>query len=338
MIVSDAFEHFLNHCRAERHVSPSSLAKYRDCFRAWIGPWFGQKEVSSVNRLHVLDMRQAMMNRQLSVARQYSVIMSLKSFLKFCRIGLGIAGIDPSEITLPKRKAPQVEFLSNDEIQRMLNAIDTGIFTGMRLRALVELLLSTGMRISEALSLKREMFDTDQNETEIVGKGKLKRHIFFTPRCRFWLKQYLAKRYDDSPWLFVTTGYPVRKWAQADISRFFILLKKRAVITKKLSPHILRHTFCTNLLHHGADITHIKDLAGHQDIQTTARYYLGKDKAVLRQIVDRCLDYGSGSVGLPHSLEPTFGPKANLHREGADQSAMPAASANPSQPPTAASL
>src|SRR5438105_1373590 len=204
MIVSEAFGQFLTYCRVERHVSDSSLAKYRDCFSSWLAPWLGQKEVNSVNRLHVLDMRQAMMNRQLSVARQYSVIMSLKSFLKFCRSGLGLDGIDPSEITLPKRKAPEVEFLSNDEIQRMLNAIDTDVFTGVRLRALVELLLSTGMRISEALSLKRDMFDMDQNETEIVGKGKLKRHVFFSNRCRSWLKHYLAKRYDDSPWLFGT--------------------------------------------------------------------------------------------------------------------------------------
>src|SRR5260370_14226305 len=114
--------------------------------------------------------------------------------------------------------------------------------------------------------------------------------------------------------MFITTGYPVRKWAKEDISRFFILLRKRAGITKKLTPHLLRHTFCTNLLHHGADITHIKDLAGHQDIQTTARFYLGKDKAVLRQIVDRCLDYRPTTSEAPHSLESTLGPQATFQR------------------------
>jgi integrase/recombinase XerD len=250
-------------------------------------------------------------------------MMCLKSFLKFCRTTLSVACIDPVEITLPKRRAPQVEFLDNQDIQRMLNAIETATFSGIRLRALVEVLLATGMRISEALSLKRDVFETDQSELEIVGKGKLKRHVFFSPRSRAWVKQYIAKRYDDNPWLFVTTGYPVRKWAQADISRFFILLKKRAGITKKLTPHILRHTFCTNLLHHGADITHIKDLAGHQDIQTTARYYLGKDKTVLRKIVDRCLDYRTHEPQPHHSLEPELGPRADVHREGIEQTMGP---------------
>lgn len=319
MLTSEAFRHFLVYCRSERHVSDSSLNKYRDCFSSWIEPWFGKQAVESIDRLKILKMRQAMVDRQLSVARQYGVIMCLKGLLKFCRGTLSLPCVDPSEITLPKRKAPQVEFLDNQEIQHMLNAIETSTFTGMRLRALIELLLATGMRISEALSLKREVFDTDETETEIVGKGKLKREVFFSPRCRAWVKQYLAKRYDDNPWLFVTTGFPVRKWAQADISRFFILLKKRAGIIKKLTPHILRHTFCTNLLHHGADITHIKDLAGHQDIQTTARYYLGRDKTVLRQIIDRCLDYRSNEPAPKHSITPHFGPRADLHRDGFEQ-------------------
>src|SRR5258708_15940778 len=150
MILSEAFGHYLTHCQAERHVSSASLRKYKDCFSSWILPWCGQNEVEKINRLQVLDMRQAMMNRPLSPARQYSVTMTLKSFLKFCRSGLGLDCLDPAQITLPKRQAPQVEFLNNEEIQRMLNGIDTSSFTGLRLRALVELLLSTGVRISEA--------------------------------------------------------------------------------------------------------------------------------------------------------------------------------------------
>jgi integrase/recombinase XerD len=315
MIVSDAFGHFLNHCRSERHVSPASLQKYHDCFSSWIRPWFAEMEVEQINRLRILDMRQSMMDKQLSAARQYSIVMCLKSFLKFCRTGLALECLNPADITLPKRKAPNVEFLNNEEVQRILSAINTNTFTGIRLRALVELLLSTGMRISEALSLKREPFDSDQVNTEIIGKGKQKRHIFFSPRCRFWIKQYLTKRFDDHPSLFITTGFPSRKWARADISRFFVHLRKKSGITKKLTPHILRHTFCTNLLHHGADITHIKDLAGHQDIQTTARYYLGKDKNVLQKIVDSCLDYRTNEEAPAHSLAPALGPQADFHRE-----------------------
>ncbi|HTU44186.1 MAG TPA: tyrosine-type recombinase/integrase [Bryobacteraceae bacterium] len=291
MNTSEAFLHFFQHCRAERQVASSTLAKYQDCFQAWLLPRFGQFEPSFIHRIQVLDLREAMMLRKLSPARQYSVIICLKSFLKFCRTTLALPCLDPAEISLPKRGRPNVEYLTNEEIGRMFDAINVATFTGIRLRALCELLLSTGCRISEALALKRDIFDANQNEVQIIGKGKRSRHIFFSQRCRFWVREYLAKRIDDDPALFVTTGYPVRRLKREDISRFFINLKKTAKIDKHLTPHLLRHTFCTNLLFNGADITHIKDLAGHQDIQTTARYYLGKDKSVLKRVVEQCLDY-----------------------------------------------
>jgi len=87
-------------------------------------------------------------------------------------------------------------------------------------------------------------------------------------------------------------------------------------MTKKLTPHIFRHTFCTTLRNNGADISHIKDLAGHADIQTTARYYLGKDKAVLRRVVESCLDYEAGeSIRLnSDSLAALSRPPSQIRR------------------------
>src|ERR1017187_6166317 len=98
MTTTEAFEPFVSFCQSERHVSASTIAKYRDCFRSWIGPRLGQKSVTDISRLLVLELRQAMVDRQLSIARQYSVIMCLKSFLKFCRSTLGVSCIDPLEI------------------------------------------------------------------------------------------------------------------------------------------------------------------------------------------------------------------------------------------------
>jgi site-specific recombinase XerD len=108
MKISEAFSSFLSFCTAERHVSASSTAKYQDCFKAWLSPTLGSKEVQAVTRMDVLELRQAMVDRQLSIARQYSVIMCLKSLLRFCRTTLGISALDPSEIKLPKRAAPEV--------------------------------------------------------------------------------------------------------------------------------------------------------------------------------------------------------------------------------------
>jgi integrase/recombinase XerD len=237
-----------------------------------------------------------MVDAKLSINRQYSILMALKVFFKFCRNVLKIECLDPStEIRLPTRPKPHVHYLTNQEVHRVLDAIKTNTFTGLRMRVLVEVLLATGMRISEALSLNRTPFEMGQTEVEIQGKGGKLRTVFFTPSVLRWIKEFLYYRSDDYPALFITTGIP-RRWDRSDISKYFKDLRIRARIEKPLTPHILRHTYCTNLLHNGADITFIKELAGHQDIQTTAKYYLGVDKRALRSVVDKFVNYDSPSV------------------------------------------
>jgi integrase/recombinase XerD len=173
-----------------------------------------------------------------------------------------------------------VYYLTNDEVQRLIGVINVNTFTGLRMRVLIEVSLGTGLRISEALSLDRQPVELGQSEVQIVGKGGKPRTVFFPDSTLQWIRKFLYYRSDDFPALFITTGIP-RRWDRNDLSKFFKELRLNAGIDKPLSPHILRHTYCTNLLHNGADITFIKELAGHQDIQTTAKYYLGVDRAVL---------------------------------------------------------
>ena len=182
MTFAQAVEPYINFCVAERQVAPSTVAKYRDCFKSWLLPWAGSRELASVTPVDVLGLRRSMVDRQLSIARQYSIIICLKSFLKFARSTLGINCLDPAQLALPRRPIPNVIYLTNEEIQRVLDATNVNTYAGIRLRALIELLLSTGLRISEALSLQREVFEVGAQEAEIVGKGKRKRFIFFSPR------------------------------------------------------------------------------------------------------------------------------------------------------------
>jgi integrase/recombinase XerD len=294
MQVNEVIKPFLTYCKAERLNRPETQSKYEDCLKCWIVTLLGDHDLEGLTRLDILTLRDAMVSKELSVSRQYSVLMTLKLLLKFCRLVLKVNCLDPAEVKLPHRPRPYVSFLDNQEIQKVLDAINITSLTGARLRALIELLLATGMRISEALSLPRHPFDVGLSEAEIVGKGNKPRTVFFSARCKHWIQNYLNKRFDDHPALFVTTGYPPSQLARADISRFFVNLRRQAGIQKRLTPHLLRHTFCTNLLFNGADIAFIKELVGHQNIQTTARYYLGVDKTALRQVMDKCLDYGFG--------------------------------------------
>ncbi|MEN6537888.1 MAG: tyrosine-type recombinase/integrase [Bryobacteraceae bacterium] len=282
---------FLAYGRAERNYAHDTLGKFNDCLRSWVLPQWAAREVESIDRLDVIRLRTAMADRKLSTNRQYSVLMVLKLLFKFCREILRLSCLDPTkEIPLPHREKPHVQYLTNEEVQRLFAAIPIHTFSGLRLRVLVEVLLATGLRISEALALNRMPFELGQREVEISGKGGKKRTVFFPERTLLWIKRLLARRADDFPALFVTTGEP-RRVARADMSKVFIALRRRAQIDKKLTPHMLRHTYCTNLLLNGADITFIKELAGHSDIQTTAKYYLGVDKRALREVVNRCLNY-----------------------------------------------
>jgi site-specific recombinase XerD len=291
MTVNQAFEPFMLHCESERMNAVQTRIKYRDCFRSWLLPFFGQKELDKLSRVDVLFFREQLVKARLSVSRQYSLLITLKIFLTFCRTVLKVQCLDPAEISLPSRGRPHVEVLSNDDLKTIFAAIELHTFSGARLRAFIELILGSGVRNSEALGLDREIIDRNLSEVEIIGKGKKKRTIFLTDRAKVWLRRYLSFRCDDHPALFVTTGSRPNRWAREDISRFFIRLKQKSGLRGKVTPHIFRHTYCTNLLKNGADITFIRDLAGHENIQTTAKYYLGVDKKTLRNIVDKYVHY-----------------------------------------------
>jgi integrase/recombinase XerD len=142
---------------------------------------------------------------------------------------------------------------------------------------LVEILLGTGVRISEALSLNRKDINWEEKEAKIVGKGNKERRIFFTDRSLYWLRRYLEWREDDHEAVFVTKD-PVNRLNRDDVWRFFSRHRKLAKIEKKLSPHILRHTVATNLVFSGCPIVHVKEILGHERLDTTCKYYLGVDK------------------------------------------------------------
>jgi integrase/recombinase XerD len=126
------------------------------------------------------------------------------------------------------------------------------------------------------LSLTRRDIHREGKEAKIIGKGNKERLLFFTDRALLWLERYLSQRRDDDEALFVTQGDPPRRLRQRDrIKDTFAVYRRRAGLTKPVSPHILRHTMATTLLFNGCPIGHIKELLGHERLDTTCRYYLG---------------------------------------------------------------
>ncbi len=206
-------------------------------------------------------------------------LIALRSFLKF----LNKRGLDcmaPDKIELARTKRPQVTFLNEDELQCMFEQPDTSTEAGLRDRALLELLFSSGLRVSELVGLDREHINLKRREFMVRGKGQKDRPIFISEEAADWLQKYLDRRGDNVRPLFIRYGG--RK--TVDRSGNFHRLTARSVqrlvahyalmagITKHVSPHTLRHSFATNLLMNGADLRSVQAMLGHSNISTTQIY------------------------------------------------------------------
>ena len=230
--IQDAYPLFLAHGRAERHYAKETLGKLKDCCTAWILPHLGYEDLANLSNLDVLAFRSRMVDAHLGVTGiQHPDGSEIVS--QVLPPGAKINCLDPNEIHLPQRPKPHVHYLTNEEVDRLVAVINTHTFTGLRMRVLVEALLTTGMRISEALSLDRTPFEMGQTQVVIAGKGGKPRTIFFPESTLFWIKKWLYHRRDDFPALFVTTGIP-RRLDRGDMSKYFKELRARLALTSRL--------------------------------------------------------------------------------------------------------
>ncbi|MHB8871036.1 MAG: tyrosine-type recombinase/integrase [Candidatus Doudnabacteria bacterium] len=279
--ISSLLPLFVKHAQYELSFSPRTVEKYEECLRTAIRH-VGDLPVEKIDLAIITDLKARIIQGGAGESRIAQIIFSIKSFLRYCSEYLELAVYDYKKIKSPKRSRREVIFLTNEEIEQFVNSIKIHdsrkhvLMIGLRFRVLVEVLLGTGMRISEALSLNRDTVDFEKAEAKIIGKGNKERTVFFSSRSLDWVKYYLSKRKDNEEALFVTSWFSRLK--TVDVSKLFRTHRKRAGIVKKLTPHILRHTVATTLLFNGCPIAHVKEILGHERMETTCRYYLGVDK------------------------------------------------------------
>lgn len=206
-------------------------------------------------------------------------LIALRSFLKFCT-KRNIAALPADKIELARTVRKQVTFLNEDELSRMFSQPDINTTPGLRDRAILELLFSSGLRVSELAGLDRDHINLKRREFMVRGKGQKDRPIFISPEAAGWITSYLERRTDNAKPLFVryngtkkvdTSGNFQRLTArsvQRLVSRYALL----AGITKHVSPHTLRHSFATDLLMNGADLRSVQAMLGHSNISTTQIY------------------------------------------------------------------
>jgi site-specific recombinase XerD len=280
----------------ERRFSPATISKYQDNV-GWFVRDVGNLPLADIRLEHFIALKSRMDARGAREARVASLIFAMKSLLTYAQDVLGIPVMDLRRIRTPRSPRRQVLYLSSEEIRRFLGAIPLQVFwtqqprtSGYCFRALVEVLLTSAMRISEALAMDRQSIDFAKREAVIVGKGNKQRTAFFTEGALEWLRRYLDIRKDSNPALFATGTGHLLKVSSAEA--MFRRTSKRAGLEKHVTPHMLRHTAATRLLHNGCPIGFIKEVLGHERLETTCRFYLGVlDKADTQTAFTRYMNY-----------------------------------------------
>ncbi|MBO7720488.1 tyrosine-type recombinase/integrase [Candidatus Saccharibacteria bacterium] len=217
---------------------------------------------------------------RLTAQTQAYYLIALRGFLKYLA-RRGIESLDPALVDLPKTHRPQVTFLHFDEVQAMLDEIDLDTEAGLRDRAIIELLFSGGLRVSELCNLNRDDINLERKEFVVRGKGSKDRPIFIDDSAAARVKDYLCVRHDSLPALFLnnsknsgatSTSGDYRRLTPRSIQRIIEKYTRAAGITKHVTPHTLRHSFATDLLMNGADLRAVQSLLGHSNISTTQIY------------------------------------------------------------------
>lgn len=219
-------------------------------------------------------------HERLSALTQSYHLIALRGFLKYLA-KRGIHSLDPSLVDLPRAAKKQVTFLHFDEVEHLLSEIPIDTETGLRDRAIIELLFSGGLRVSELCSLNRDSINLARREFMVRGKGKKDRPIFIDQTTADHLEEYLNARNDTLPALFLNnssnqnipdTSGDFRRLSPRSIERIIQKYARLAGITKHVTPHTLRHSFATDLLMNGADLRSVQSLLGHANIATTQIY------------------------------------------------------------------
>lgn len=306
MDIYELINDFLEHLEVEAGRSKRTVENYRlylERFAELAEEILGKgdlkaqditKELLRKYRLKLNRYGSEMGGDDLKVITQAYHLIALRGFLKYLA-RRDIKSLDPSLVDLPKAVRKQVTFLHYDEVEDMLNQIDLSTESGLRDRAIIELLYSGGLRVSELVGLNRDSINLERREFMVRGKGSKDRPVFISQSAADRVQDYLDARTDSLPALFLNnsrnlqtadTSGDYRRMTVRSVERIVEKYARLAGITKHVSPHTLRHSFATDLLMNGADLRSVQSMLGHADISTTQIYTHVTDKH-LKEIHDK---------------------------------------------------
>lgn len=269
---------FLEYLELEKDRSALTIRNY-DHYLSRFLAWSGAKRPMEIDaamvrswRIYLNRFEDEKGRRMKRVTQDYYVI-ALRGFLKYLARH-DIETLNGEKIELGKAKQREVEFLELEEVGRLIAAVKGDKLEDLRDRAILELLFSTGLRVSELSRLNIENVNLKAGEFAVRGKGDKLRVVFLSAGAKISVNEYLARRKDLSPALFVNLGrnHEPDRLTPRSVQRLVKKYAVRAGIVKRITPHTLRHSFATDLLRNGADIRSVQAMLGHSSITTTQVY------------------------------------------------------------------
>lgn len=279
---------FLEYLEVERNVSRLTIRNYGHYLRRFCD-WFIQAGHSDLKELDQDVLRQWRVylarytddhGQTLSKKTQSFYVIALRSWLKWL-IKNDAAVLHPEKIELPKAESQVMKFLHLEQVERLLGQPALSSKTGLRDKALLEVLFSTGLRVSELVSLNRDQVNISRREFGVIGKGRRPRVVFLSDRAADWLQRWLDSRDDNWRPIFIrlsrnkpdmlADGEEMRLTTRS-VQRIVDHYCRTARLPVKISPHGMRHSFATDLLANGAGLRDVQEMLGHKNIATTQIY------------------------------------------------------------------
>ena len=283
---------FLEYIELERGHSQLTIRNY-DSYLSKFAEFAEDQGITSVQKIDlelIKKWRLTLHRRGLQNKTMNYYMISIRSFLKYLS-KLDIESLAPEKIELADTPERSIAFLEPEELERIRQSYKDRTRLELRNRAVLEVLFSTSVRVSELVGLNRDQINIDHEEFSVDGKGGKLRVVFLSGEAKVWVKKYLEARHDRDKALFIKEAKPNEEDMSSNemkdsggrlttrqIERVVQEAAKRAGIVKKVTPHVLRHSFATDILRAGADLRSVQSLLGHSSITTTQVYTHVTDK------------------------------------------------------------
>jgi len=307
--LTTAVRRFLEHLEIEKNCSKLTIRNYEHYLNVLIDFLSdGEKKeltidditADKVRQFRLYLSRQPGVSGEMKLVTQGYYVIALRSFLKWL-IKNDMKVLQPEKLDVPKVKDHSLKFLDSDQVYRLLNQPLNSNKNGARDRAILELLFSTGLRVSELVSLNRDQINLKTREFGVIGKGGRSRVVFISRQAAEWIDKYLKLRMDSYKPLFIRNlrqkeialeDTKTRLTARS-VQRLVKRYVRQANLPVAATPHTLRHSMATDLLRGGADLRSVQEILGHKNIATTQIYTHITD-ARLREVHEK---FHSGNQG-----------------------------------------